>query len=262
MKPNGILTLTTDFGLRDGYVGAMKGVVFGLSREVDVVDITHEIGRHDVVDGAYVLATVTPYYPEGTVHVGVVDPGVGSTRRAVAVQTRRSWLVGPDNGLLTIAAGDDIERIVELEAVPGFDGDRSATFHGRDLFAPAGGFLASGGDMGALGSELTSLNRLSLPKPKETPTGVEGEIIHIDGFGNVITNLDERDLPWSLTETMVISGGVEIANVVRCYSDVEPGSPCALVGSDGHLEIAVSQGSAKALLGLDKGDHVVCRKRL
>jgi len=261
MTPSGVVTLLTDFGLADGYVAAMKGVLLTRAPGVVIVDNTHLVRRQNVISGSFVLASAARHFPNGTVHVAVVDPGVGTSRAGVAVQTSTGWFVGPDNGLLNKAVGDEPTEVVELESVPGWERERSATFHGRDLFAPAAAHIALGGRLADLGARRRggALAPLDLPTPKRGPRSVSGEVIHVDGFGNAITNVPREALPTSPSRTVVEVGAVVLHGLVSCYADVPAGTPCALIGSDGLLELAVNLGDASAELGLEPGAPVVCR---
>jgi S-adenosylmethionine hydrolase len=262
MEPSGIVTLTSDFGLVDGYVAAMKGVLLCQVVQAQLVDISHQVPRYDIVAGGFVLATAAPYFPRGTVHLAVVDPGVGSSRAAVALRTASAWFVGPDNGLLWRAAGGDggeIEQAVSIHQAPGAPGARSATFHGRDLFAPAAAYLARGGRMTDLGPEVAEVMPWRLPGVEPGPGFVAGEVIHVDGFGNAQTNITGDDLPPPGTEVSVAAAGeVVCEKISNCYADVSRGASCALLGSEGYLEVAVSEGSAADRHGLTRGSQVRC----
>ena len=244
-----IITLLTDFGTADGYVGEMKGVLSSEAPGATIVDITHDVPPHDVEFGRLTIARYWRRFPPGTVHVAVVDPGVGSSRAALAVASGDRFLVGPDNGLLSPAllAGD--ARVVSLHVPPG----ASATFHGRDVFAPAAAQLASGADVDALGPTVTDPQIRRTPEPQRGRAGeLIGEIIAIDRFGNAITNL------------MGARGGrVEIDSrvvpVSRTYADLDSGDLGAVVGSTGFIEIVVREGSAAELLPLSRGTRVVLR---
>lgn len=257
MSPSGVITLLSDFGLADGYVAAMKGVLLQLAPGCSLVDVTHLVARHDIVGGGFVLASAVPFFAEGTVHLAVVDPGVGSDRPAVALRTSTAWYVGPDNGLLWRAAGADLVEGVAIEAVPGFDRPRSATFHGRDLFAPAAAHLARGEPLSDLGPGVTDLVQPDLPGPEVGSGRVSGEVLHIDHFGNMITNVALGDLPDGPGDLITEVGGSRIKGLVRCYADAKPGSLCVLIGSEGLLEIAMTEGSAADRLGAARRVPVV-----
>ena len=244
-----IITLLTDFGTADGYVAEMKGVLVTLAPDTLVVDASHDVPPHDVESGRLALARYWRRYPEGTVHVAVVDPGVGSPRRALAVAADGRFLVGPDNGILSPALLLPGARAVTL-AVPA---NASATFHGRDVFAPAAAALVGGTPLDALGDAYLAPVVRRTPEAKRLPDGaVAGEVITVDRFGNAITNcLGLR------------GGSVEVAGrtmvIVRTYADTPPGTPTALCGSNGLIEVAVRDGSAAEVLGVRRGTPVVYR---
>lgn len=237
------VTLTTDFGTVDGYVGAMKGVLHGRAPGVTVVDIAHDIPRHDVAAGAHALATAAPWFPIGTIHVAVVDPGVGSARRGVVVVAGGQTFVGPDNGLFSLVAPEP-EAVYEIAGL-GFLAERiSPTFHGRDVFAVTAARLATGADLIEIGPLVVLDGRLS--------TGAGPHVVHVDSFGNLIT-----DVPG---ERVTGSSRIEVAGraapVRRTYADVGPGELVAYVGSGGTVEVAVREGSAAELTGAGRGAPV------
>jgi S-adenosylmethionine hydrolase len=257
-----IITLLTDFGLQDGYVAAMKGVIAGIAPDAELVDVTHLVPPQDVASGRFQLLTVTPYFPPGTVHLAVVDPGVGTSRRAIAVRSSSgSLLVGPDNGLLLGALeADPAMAAVELSE-RGFwrTPAPSATFHGRDVFAPVAAHLARGVALEQLGSAIApgSLVKLELAPWRSIAGGAEGAIQAVDGFGNLISNVPGDILPehgrWSASIAgHTLTGG-------RTYGDVRPGEALALVGSHGFVEIAVRQGDARKALEVATGIAVALR---
>jgi hypothetical protein len=255
-----IITLTTDFGQADGYAGAMKGIILSICPEAILVDISHEIQPQAVRQAAYVLSTVTPHFPAGTVHLVVVDPGVGSDRRPIAVRTGRAIYVAPDNGVLSLAlAADPPQLAVQLYA----DQPISATFHGRDLFAPAAARLACGIELAKIGEPISSdgLVTLSNLSAQRQPDGSWiGQILHVDRFGNLISDIEcpmtDDQSPDCRSWVAVWVGKERITGVIRTYSDVAPGELVAYVGSSGHLEIAVRDGSAATRLGVGVGDAV------
>ncbi len=252
-----VITLTTDFGQADGYVGTMKGVILGICPEAALVDISHDIRPQAIQEAAYVLHTATPYFPPGTVHLVVVDPGVGSPRRSLVVQTARAVYVAPDNGVLGLALAQDPPCLAVNLTETRYRLPRiSATFHGRDLFAPAAAHLACGiapRDMGEP-VPLSDLVTLSSLRPTLQPDGSwRGEVLHVDRFGNLITNIQ---YPISRGQIGVLAGGEWIIVLRQTFSDVAVGELVAYVGSSGYLEIAVRQGSATARLGIGVGDPV------
>jgi len=256
-----LITLTTDFGTTDPWVGIMKGVIAGRAPGVAVIDVTHGIPPQDVLAGALVLRHAVPYFPADTIHVAVVDPGVGTSRRALCVATDRALLVGPDNGLLSLAAGV-VRRIVELTEERFFLSPRSATFHGRDVFAPVAAALATGTDPGALGPTVSDMERLSIPAPAPVPEGLRGQIIYVDRFGNLTTNIAEEALAAFPRSNLSISiAGARLCGIAVSYGAVARGQAVAVVNSWGLLEIAVRDGSASAVLGARAGDPVTVGSR-
>lgn len=246
-----IVTLLTDFGTADGYVGEMKGVIASQAPDATMVDISHALPPHDVECARLTVARYWRRFPEGTVHLVVVDPGVGSARACLAVQSMGRFLVGPDNGVLSPALLVAGSRAVALEPPAG----AAATFHGRDVFAPAAAALAEGASLDALGAALLSPVVRRTPEPHRRADGaIAGEVISVDRFGNAVTNL----------MTMRAGGAVEVAGrvvpFVRTYADVEAGEAAALIGSSGLVEIAVREGSAARVLGLERGSAVVLRR--
>lgn len=280
MEQAPLVALLTDFGTADGYVGTMKGVVLGIVPDARLVDISHEIAPQDVRQAAYVLYTAYCFFPPHTVHLIVVDPGVGSTRRPIAVRTSVGSFVAPDNGVLSyVMAREDVEAVVEL-ADPRYRlPEVSHTFHGRDIFSPAAGHVAAGVPIEALGPPVPDPVTFPAPRLEISVQGVAGEVLHVDHFGNVITSVGL--LSWTESEltlepafgdvgggervrfqaagAVVVVAGHEIAGVHRTYAEVAPGETLALVGSEGHLEIAVREGNAARKLGLRAGDPVVLR---
>jgi len=258
-----IITLTTDFGTRDWFAGSMKAVILGLHPGANVVDITHEIPPGDIRAGAFALMAGCRYFPKGTVHVAVVDPGVGSPRPAIAVQTARGFFVGPDSGVLSRAlAHEKIKRIRLLENPQYFLQPVSRTFQGRDVFAPVAAHLSRGLFPPRLGRELKDFVRVPWPQTTKQGGKAQGEIVYIDRFGNAITNI-ETELVFGEGP-----GGCEIIikRKVRCplaefYDAVPVNRPVAVLGSCGLLEIALNRGSAARRFGLEPGDKVtVCQK--
>lgn len=247
-----IVTLTTDFGLADGYVAAMKGVILSICPDAVLVDITHQIEPQDVRGGAYVLGTAARRFPPGTIHLGVVDPGVGSTRRGMVLVSGGHIFVGPDNGLFTSALGEDAAA-VEISASP----EASATFHGRDLFAPIAARIAAGEDPLALGPVLADPVRLPDWEKSRGATGVRGRVMHFDRFGNAITNLCPGDFDRHPDAFHVPGREIGAPIIGRTYADARRGEAVWLVGSEGFYELAVREGSARERFGLARGDTVI-----
>jgi S-adenosyl-L-methionine hydrolase (adenosine-forming) len=244
-----IITLTTDFGTADGYVGEMKGVLVSRATAAHIIDVTHDIPPQDVSSARLTVARVWRRFPRGTVHLVVVDPGVGSSRAALAVESDGRFLVGPDNGVLSPALLIPGARVVALP-VPS---SAAPTFHGRDVFAPTAAALASGARLADLGAETRDPIIQRTPEPTRLAPGVlAGEVIAVDRFGNAVTNL-----------VGAYGGTIEVGNlelpVRRVYADVEPGTPLALVGSTGLIEIAVRNGNARSSLNVERGARIVLR---
>lgn len=254
-----VIALLTDFGTRDHYAGTMKGVALGLCPDAALVDITHDIPPHDVLSGALELAASYKYFPPGTIFLAVVDPGVGTQRRAIAAEAAAYRFVAPDNGVLTLVFKDTPpKRIVELTERRYARPTVSRTFEGRDRFAPAAGWLAKGVDLTALGRTLSSWHTLEVPEPVVTDREIVGEVLRVDRFGNLVTNVDRRTF-----ERFAEAGRIDIAagphaigTVVATYAEAPAGAVCALFGSTDHLEVAVSGASAAERLGLGRAARV------
>jgi S-adenosylmethionine hydrolase len=256
-----VIALLTDFGLRDHYVAAMKGVMLGICPDATLVDISHDIPPQDILAAALELDAVVRYFPHRTVFVAVVDPGVGSSRRAVAVDGNGRRFVGPDNGLFSLVLEDTpgVTSVELREAKYALD-PVSRTFEGRDRFAPAAAWLASGVAVSELGPAVDGLVQLRVPRPIASADGVDGVVLRVDHFGNLVTNIDTRTL--SLVESGTIHvGGSAISGVSDTYAATAPGTLCAMVGSTGRLEIAVNGGNAAAALGARRGTVVQVRRR-
>jgi S-adenosyl-L-methionine hydrolase (adenosine-forming) len=259
--PNGIVTLLTDFGTTDGYVAAMKGALLTVNPAATLVDVTHHIPSQDTTEAAFQLATVWSAFPPGTCHVIVVDPGVGSRRRAVAVEAGGHYFIAPDNGLLTLVAGvAPPSRAVVLDRNVWFRVEVSSTFHGRDLFAPVAGHLSTGqvafNELGTLVAP-ESLQQLPWTPVLDRPGHAQAPVVSIDRFGNCRTLLTRRQLPGDPELVYVRCGGVSVRGVQRTYSDVPMGRTLALFGSHGGLELAVRGGSAAAAWDIKRGDDVL-----
>src|SRR5512143_3915881 len=263
MRP--VVALLTDFGLLDHYAGAMKGAILCACPDATIVDVTHEVPAHDVAAGALALEAAHRHFPEGTVFAAVVDPGVGSERRPIAARAGRWVFVGPDNGLFTYVLEADPGARVHLIANAGLMRvPTSAVFHGRDIFGPVAGRLAGGFALDEVGPAVTDPVRLEQPPKTRTEDGLTGAVVHVDHFGNLTTNLLEADLAALAEaghEAVEVWLGSVVLPLVRSYSDIAPGRPCALVGSSGRLEIAVRLGRAAALPGAGEGARVVVRRR-
>ncbi|BAU15455.1 hypothetical protein LEP3755_60140 [Leptolyngbya sp. NIES-3755] len=255
-----IVTLLTDFGLSDVYVGVMKGAIAQINPQIQTIDLTHEILPQDIAAARFHLMNAYPYFPEGTVHVAVVDPGVGSERRSIAVQLKSGYVVAPDNGLISGILKDSLGA-VELNN-PNYWRCQtpSATFHGRDIFAPVGAHLASGVPLQKLGTEidLSSIVRLPIPDVIETETELRGVIQAIDHFGNLITNISGekiRDRAWNIRVNQTLYPGK------KTYADARIGEIVGLVGSHGWIELAMNRGNAQSFLKLKVGDEIALTVR-
>jgi hypothetical protein len=252
-----IITLTTDFGLADGYVGIMKGVILRIAPEARLVDLSHEVPAQDIRRASAVLARAIPYFPDGTVHLAVVDPGVGGSRRALIVAALGSFFVGPDNGLFSEPLADTNARIYAADRPEFWLPAPSHTFHGRDIFAPLAAHLALGRQPEELGTPAGAPVRLPpAPAPRRLPDGsLGGQVVHVDRFGNLITDVPGAWLAgrgWSCR-----IAGQSIDRLSISYSEAERGALLALVSSAGTLEIAVREGSAAASLGVGTGEPVL-----
>jgi S-adenosylmethionine hydrolase len=251
-----LIALLSDFGSRDHYAGTMKGVMMGICPELALIDITHDIRPHDVLEGALQLAAACRYFPPGTIFLAVVDPGVGSVRRGLAADTGDYRFVAPDNGLLTAVFRElPPKKIVELTERRYARPTVSRTFEGRDRFAPAAAWLAKGVQLSALGRAVASCEQIDIPLPATSSMTLRGVVLLVDRFGNLVTNIDRRAFE-SFGRHHVVAltvGGHAIAGVVATYADIRPGEACGLFGSTEHLEFAVNGGSAEDVLGLSRG---------
>jgi|WetSurMetagenome_2_1015567.scaffolds.fasta_scaffold14948_2 S-adenosyl-L-methionine hydrolase (adenosine-forming) len=253
-----IITLTTDFGSADGYVGAMKGVILCIAPDVRLVDVSHEIAAQDVRGAGYVLGRAAAFFPRGTVHLAVVDPGVGSRRRPLLITTPQAIYVGPDNGLFTFALEEAGAAVFELDRPEFWLPNISRTFHGRDIFAPRAAHVARGVAPRALGSPICDPVRLPAVAPQRRADGhVAGHVIHVDRFGNLIT-----DIPGGWVgegRWRVEIAGRRISQFGATYADARAGALLILVSSAGTLEIAARDGNAAAQLGVGVGEAVILR---
>lgn len=257
MRP--VIALLSDFGSRDHYVGTMKGVLLGICPDITLVDITHEIAPHDVLDGALELAAAYRYFPAGTIFLAVVDPGVGSVRRGIAADLGDYKFVSPDNGLLTAVVRETPpKKVVELTERRYARPTVSRTFEGRDRFAPAAAWLAKGIQLPALGRNVPGIQQLDIPQPVVDEGEIRGAVLRIDRFGNLVTNLDRKTVERFSRDAgvQIVAGGAPVGRLVATYADIQPGEVCALFGSTDHLELAANAGSAADALGLTRGAPV------
>lgn len=257
-----LITLLTDFGLADNFAGVLKGVIKSICPKADIVDISHGIEPQNVLAGAIAWQTAVRYFPPETIHLAVIDPGVGTARLAIAAQTRDATFICPDNGLLTFVAKEQaIHRMVCIEN-PAYRLSASRTFHGRDVFAPAAAHLAAGVSFKALGPEFKDFVRLPLTLPAVDDDLAIAHVVYFDTFGNAYTDLTEDAFEaWSPDVVEIKVAGRIVDGPVSAYAAVEEGRPLALFASHGRLEIAVRNGSARSTLGLSIGDEVHLRRR-
>lgn len=262
MNPSGIITLLTDFGLSDPYAGIMKGVILSINPRARLVDLTHEIPPGDIAQGAWRLYEAIPFFPKGTVHLAVVDPGVGGKRRPVALCTGEAFFVGPDNGIFSrITKGTAPIECAQIANDALFLRPVSPTFHGRDIFAPVAAHLSIGVPFDALGPPVRDLVSLDLGSVEEIGDALIGRVVRVDRFGNLITNIDQATLLRFLgpRQGVVTLAGLTLNGIQRTYSDVPEGKPLALIDSSAFLAIAVSTGRASDRIGKSSGQIIGCR---
>lgn len=263
-RPCGIITLLTDFADENGYTAAMKGVILRINPQAYLVDVSHQIARHDLLQAALILRNVCPFFPPGSVHLVVVDPGVGGKRKALVAETEVFTFVGPDNGVLAPV----LELFPPLQVVaienPRYVMPRiSDTFHGRDIFAPVAAHCSLGVSVREFGSPARTHQTLEIPQPALDVNRLSGQVVAVDHFGNVVTNISRQDLETHFgTDPVVVQlGETIIEGLSRSYQQVPPGAPLAVIGSWEMLEIAVNGGDARSALGAGRGDVVVVRRR-
>jgi len=259
-----IITLTTDFGLQDHYVGVLKGVILGINPRAQLVDISHNVTSFSITEAAFSVAAAYPYFPRGTIHVVIVDPGVGSSRRPVAAHIKDQYFVAPDNGALSLVLEAEPQaEVVEAADRRYFLSEVGHTFHGRDVFAPLAAWLSRGIKLEDLGSHLLDPVKLKFPVPEFLPDGnLAGQIIHIDKFGNLISNIPAPILQEALNKSgksnyQIYLGGRSITRIVEYYAQGKEGEPCVLFGSTGRLEIAANKAGADKILGIGLGTKFI-----
>jgi S-adenosyl-L-methionine hydrolase (adenosine-forming) len=252
-----MITLTTDFGLKDPYVAEMKGVIISINPKANIVDVSHQIDKYSVRMAAFVLASATPYFPKGAVHVAVVDPGVGTARRAIMIQTKQACFVGPDNGALMLAASaQGIEHVYELTNTTYMLPTVSSTFHGRDIFAPAAAHLDQSVKPSEFGAEITDPITPKFANVERKNCSIFGEVLHVDGFGNVITNISQAKVAEARTVKVNLH---HISLQLKCsktYGESKMQEPLALIGSHGFLELALNQDSFSEKYRVNPGDRI------
>jgi S-adenosylmethionine hydrolase len=253
-----MITLTSDFGLKDPYVAEMKGVILTINPKATLIDITHDIEKFNIRMAAFMLASAAQYFPEDTVHLAVVDPGVGTQRRAILIQTKKGFFVGPDNGILILAAqSQGIEHVYQLTNPKFMLPKISSTFHGRDIFAPAAAHLEKGVKPIEFGPEINDPIKPEFAKVKRGNGSLIGEVMHIDGFGNIITNINEK-----MVQNYAKKVNVELPNISliltfgKAFAQAKPKEPIVLIGSHGFMEIALNQGSAAEKFHAKAGDKI------
>jgi S-adenosylmethionine hydrolase len=250
-----ILTLTSDFGAADHYVGAMKGVILGICPRACIVDISHEVKPYQIAEGAYLVAQAYRYFPPKTVHVVVVDPGVGSARRPILIEAAGQYFIGPDNGALSMVYNREKHKARLISAERYFRQPVSHTFHGRDIFAPAAAHIAAGVPAARMGKLIHDHLKSSSWKPQRTGKRTwTGQVLHIDRFGNIVTNFEAADFPdLEMRDFALNMGPREVSVLARTYAECGPGELFAIVGSSGYLEISVNQASAAKAVGCETG---------
>ena len=256
LKPSGIITLTTDFGRSDPYIAMMKGVILSVNPDATIIDVTHQIPAHSIKEGSLIIKASYTYFPSGTVHVGVVDPGVGGTRRPIAILVDNHFFVGPDNGLFSsIIETQRHTDVIHLNKTRYWMHNISPTFHGRDIFAPIAAHLSLGVNPFSMGEKIDNPTHLASPLPQKNNGDLVGEVIRVDHFGNLITNITKEHLgPFLVSKDLIIRlGRVTLKKISTTYNDVPEGQPLALIGSSHLLEIAVNMGKATDFLGPEHG---------
>jgi S-adenosyl-L-methionine hydrolase (adenosine-forming) len=256
-----LITLTTDFGIVDPFVGIMKGVIAGIHPDAQVIDISHGVPAQDIMAGALILRHSVSYFPRGTIHVAIVDPGVGSNRRPLLVHGNGNYFVGPDNGVLSLALeGKEPTRVIQLSNPAYHLQPTSGTFHGRDIFAPVAAHLSRGVDPAAFGMALDNFARIQWPKIVKSQRAIEGEIVYIDGFGNLFTTIQEQDLAAVPNKDISVTiRDTTIHGLSQNYADGENGRCLALINSWGLLEIAYYKDNAQRRIAAKIGDKVEIR---
>jgi hypothetical protein len=253
------IAILTDFGLQDNFVGVMKGVILNINPKVNLVDISHNIKSQGILEAAILLKGAYRYFPKKTIFLAIVDPGVGSKRHPIIIQSQNYFFVGPDNGILSLAATEDkIKRIILIENKKYFLKNVCDTFHGRDIFAPTAAYLSKGKNLNLFGRKLSSLKKLNIAKPKENRNQLCGEIIYIDKFGNLVTNI-EKNLWQKFIKNRYFRIKIQnktIDSLVKSYEAAGKGRPLAIFGSFGFLEISVNGGSAKRYFGANRGTAI------
>lgn len=258
-----LITLLTDYGTRDAFVSSLKGAILKTNPQAQCLDITHEIAPQDIWEAAFTLREAYTHFPKGTIHLAVVDPGVGGGRRPIIVVTESYYFVGPDNGLFSLVYRDaERLRVHHITANHYFMTNPGPTFHGRDIFAPVAAWLTKGIPSGNFGDEITDFVKLNVPAVKRSENALDGHVVHIDRYGNMITNILFKDIQGlapaegPLPDVTVQIGGKEIKGLKKFYAEAAPGEPGAIINSNGHLEIFLFRQNARTALSLKRGEAV------
>jgi len=261
---NPIITLTTDYGTNDHLVGVLKGVILKINPEATIIDITHAVTPFDLLDGALAIASAYAYFPPRTIHVVIVDPGVGTERRPVLVSGQNQYFIAPDNGVLSgVYDKEQNFAVRHLTSEHYFMQPISKTFHGRDVFAPVAGWLSKHWQPASMGEVIEDFKRFVIPRPKEADGLLKGVVLKVDGFGNLITNFRAEDLsPESVEkgEVQLQIGSHPVTRMVTLFASGNAGEPVAYMGSSGYVEIAVNKGNASKTLGIGRGTPVLLTK--
>lgn len=261
---NAIITLTTDYGTDDHLVGTLKGVILKINPDVNIVDITHRVAPFDLLDGALTIGAAYSYFPPKTIHVVVVDPGVGTDRRPILVSAQNQYFIAPDNGVLSLVYEREENVVVRHANVEHYYlQPLSKTFHGRDVFAPVAAWLAKSFQTASMGEEIADYKRFALPRPKDADGDLKGVVLKIDSFGNLVTNFREQDLPGASANGGAIKlqvGAHSVTRLVDTFAQGNAGEPIAYFGSSGYLEIAVNKANASRTLGVGRGAPVSLAK--
>lgn len=253
-----LITLTTDFGIQDHYVGVLKAVLLSIARHARLVDISHQIPPQDIMAGAWVVRNSAMLFPPDSVHLVVVDPGVGTDRKPIAIKIEDQYFVGPDNGIFSLIADQYDYQGIELTNSEFWRPNPSRTFHGRDIFAPVAAHLANGVDFSELGKPIEKLQTYRWAVPISDKDGVQGWIVHIDHFGNLISNIPESIIREAGADAnlKIYVGNTIFDTIVNTFGDVPDGEPAAYIGSSGVLEVAINKGDAREMLGVEKGAQI------
>ncbi|MFQ5867539.1 MAG: S-adenosyl-l-methionine hydroxide adenosyltransferase family protein [bacterium] len=258
----GVIALLTDFGLNDNFVGVMKGIIYRINPGVRIVDLCHQVESHNISEAALLLKSSYPYFPEGTVFLVVVDPGVGTMRKSVIVETERYLFVAPDNGVLSFLMKRDVKRIIQITNEEYFLKPVSRTFHGRDIFAPVAAHLSKGENVEKFGPQVREIGRLEFPEPQVKKKRLVGEVIYVDHFGNLITNINQDTFLRYIEgkKFQIVIGKAKISKISSSYEEGKQGLPIAVFGSFHNLEISFYRDNAFRRLNLNKGSKIYIQK--